>query len=143
LSLETGVTGLELALYLPPADGKRVKPGMPVKIAPSTVRREEFGMLAATVLDVSDFPATQQAMLATLRNDQLVQTFSAKGAPFAARVQLTLDPTTPSGFRWSGGVGPDVKLSSGSLAEGEVTVATRRPISYLIPWLRKISGLSE
>ncbi|MEH0070197.1 NHLP bacteriocin system secretion protein [Pannonibacter sp. Pt2-lr] len=142
LSIESGTAGLELLLYLPPNDGKRVVSGMPVQIAPSTVRREEYGMMEGTVAAVSDFPTTAQAMQAILRNDQLVQSFSSKGAPFAARVLLTPDANTPSGFAWSGGSGPEQQFSSGSLAEAEVTVAWRRPISYVIPWLRKVSGLA-
>ncbi len=142
LSIESGAAGLELLLYLPPNDGKRVVFGMPVQIAPSTVRREEYGMMEGTVAAVSDFPTTAQAMQAILRNDQLVQSFSSKGAPFAARVLLTPDANTPSGFAWSGGSGPEQQFSSGSMAEAEVTVAWRRPISYVIPWLRKVSGLA-
>lgn len=142
LSVESGATGLELLLYLPPSDGKRVHSGMEVQIAPSTIKREEYGMMKGTVADVSDFPSTAQAMQSVLRNDQLVQSFSAKGAPFATRIVLSPDATTPSGFAWSGGVGPEMQLTSGSLADGEVTVAWRRPISYVIPWLRKITGLA-
>jgi HlyD family secretion protein len=142
LSIESGSAGLELLLYLPPNDGKRVVSGMAVQIAPSTVKREEYGMMEGTVDDVSDFPTTAQAMQAVLRNDQLVQSFSEKGAPFAARVLLKPDPNTPSGFAWNGGTGPEQQFSSGSMVEAEVTVAWRRPISYVIPWLRKVSGLA-
>lgn len=142
ISVESGATGLELLLYLPPNEGKRVKSGMEVQIAPSTVRREEYGMILGRVAVVSDFPSTGEAMQAVLRNEQLVRTFTAGGAPYAARVRLTRDPRSPSGLAWSGGPGPDQIFSSGSLAEAEVTVAWRRPISYVIPWLRKITGLS-
>lgn len=142
ISVESGAVGLELLVYLPPNEGKRVKPGMEVQIAPSTVRREEFGMILGTVGEVSDFPSTAEAMQAVLRNEQLVRSFSGAGAPYAARVQLTRDATSPNGFAWSGGQGPNQQFSSGSLAEAEVTVAWRRPISYVIPWLRKITGLS-
>ncbi len=142
ISVESGAVGLELLVYLPPNEGKRVKPGMEVQIAPSTVRREEYGMILGTVGEVSDFPSTVEAMQAVLRNEQLVRSFSSAGAPYAARVRLTRDPATPSGLAWSGGQGPSQQFSSGSLAEAEVTVAWRRPISYVIPWLKKITGLS-
>jgi HlyD family secretion protein len=49
--------------------------------------------------------------------------------------------TTPSGYAWSNGKGPALTLSSGTVAEGDVTVETRRPISYVIPWLKKITAL--
>ena len=143
LGIESGVTGIELMLYLPPDHGKRVSPGMDVRISPSIVRREEFGTMIGTVEDVSDFPSTPQAMQATLQNDKLVAQLSPKGPPFAARVLIKTNPRTFSGFIWTGGNGPNVKLTSGTLADGEVTVAERAPISYVIPWLKKATGLDN
>jgi HlyD family secretion protein len=141
LSIEGGVTGTELILYLPPDQGKEVAVGMKVWVSPSTVKREEFGTLIGAVAEVSDFPSTPQAMMAVLQNDRLVQAFAPAGAPFASRVVLKHDATTPSGYAWSNGKGPAVTLSSGTVAEGDVTVETRRPISYVIPWLKKITAL--
>jgi HlyD family secretion protein len=141
IGIESGATGLELVLYVPSNDGKQVKVGMNVQVVPSTIRREEYGTLKGTIAEVSEFPVTAEALQATLHNSQMVQTFSSGGAPFATRVKLTLDPSTFSGFAWSGGSGPQLKLSSGSFANGEVTVSVRRPISYVIPWLRKTTGL--
>lgn len=141
VSIEGGVTGTELILYLPPDQGKQVAVGMNVWVSPSTVKREEFGTLIGTVAEVSDFPSTPQAMMAVLQNDRLVQAFAPTGAPFASRVVLKRDPSTPSGYSWSNGKGPAMALSSGTVAEGDVTVETRRPISYVIPWLKKITAL--
>lgn len=141
VSIEGGVTGTELILYLPPDQGKQVAVGMNVWVSPSTVKREEFGTLIGTVAEVSDFPSTPQAMMAVLQNDRLVQAFAPTGAPFASRVVLKRDPSTPSGYAWSNGKGPAMMLSSGTVAEGDVTVETRKPISYVIPWLKKITAL--
>jgi HlyD family secretion protein len=141
VSIEGGVTGTELILYLPPDQGKQVRVGMNVWVSPSTVKREEFGTLVGTVAEVSDFPSTPQAMMAVLQNDRLVQSFAPTGAPFASRVVLKRDSSTPSGYAWSNGKGPAATLSSGTVAEGDVTVETRRPISYVIPWLKKITAM--
>jgi len=143
LSVESGVTGLQAVVYLPPDQGKQVKPGMEVHISPSTVKREEYGTLLGTVVDVSDFPSTGQAMLAMLQNDKLVQQFSATGAPFAARIDLTPDPTTLTKYRWSGGSGPPTTITSGTIVESEVTVREEPPISFVIPALRKATGLDD
>jgi HlyD family secretion protein len=143
VSIESGVTGLQAVIYLPPDQGKQVKPGMDVRISPSTVKREEYGTLVGTVVDVSDFPSTGQAMQATLQNDRLVSQFSPRGAPFAARIDLTRDPTTVTGYRWSGGVGPATTISSGTIADAEVTVRELPPISFVIPALRKATGLDD
>ncbi len=142
-SIESGITGLQLILYLPPDQGKLIRPGMQARIGPSTVKREEYGMIIGKVLDISEFPATAQAMLAYLGNERLVQQFSARGAPFAAEIELARDPSTPTGYRWSGGTGPVTVLSSGTLADAEVTVREEAPISFVIPLLRKGTGLDR
>ena len=138
--IESGVTGLQLVVYMPPDQGKQVRPGMEVRISPSTVKREEYGTLVGTVREVSEFPATGQAMLATLGNERLVQQFSSAGAPIAARIDLVSDASTPSGYRWSGGKGPPAGLSSGTIASADVTVRETAPISFVVPSLRKLAG---
>ncbi|CAO3438054.1 NHLP bacteriocin system secretion protein [Azospirillum doebereinerae] len=141
VSIESGSSGLQLMLYIPPEHGKKLKPGMDVRIAPSTVRKEEYGTLVGTVAEVSDFPSTPQGMLAVLQNDRLVQQFSAKGPPFAVRVDLTRDAVSATGYRWSSGGGPPATVTSGTPAEGEVTIREQPPIAFVIPALRKATGL--
>src|SRR3546814_4707312 len=53
LTFQTGGSGLELLLYIPPQHGKKVQAGTPVQIAPSTAKREEFGTLIGTVKSIS------------------------------------------------------------------------------------------
>lgn len=141
IGIETGTADLQLVLYIPPDQGKRVRPGMPVRIAPSTVKAEEHGTLMGHVRSVSDFPTTAAAMRAVLGNDGLVQRFSVHGAPIVAEVALERDPAAPSGYRWSSGAGPAVVLTSGTLAEARVTVRSVAPITLIAPFLRKITGL--
>lgn len=141
VAMESGVTGIEVLLYLPPDRGKQAKVGMEVRVAPSTVTKEEFGTIVGTLAEVSDFPSTPQAMLATLQNERLVAQFSQKGPPFVARVALRRDPATTSGYAWTGGAGPATTLASGTLAEAEVTVERRAPITYVLPWLKSVLGL--
>ena len=141
VAVENGAAALQLMLYVPPRDGKMVRRGMLVHVSPSVSRREEYGTMIGRVVEVSDFPATQQAMLATLQNAELVTEFSARGAPIAARIALEPDRRTPSGYRWAGGSGPPMALSSGTLAGAEITVRRQSPISFVIPMLRRSSGL--
>lgn len=140
VAVESGVTGIEVLLYLPPDRGKQARVGMEVRVAPSTVTKEEFGTLLGTLTEVSDFPSTPQAMLATLQNERLVAQLSPKGPPFMARVALRRDPATASGYAWTGGAGPATTLASGTLADAEVTVARRAPITFVLPWLKTILG---
>ena len=141
LSIETAGEGLELVLYVPADQGKKITPGMVVQIAPATAKKEEFGTLRGKILEISEFPVSSEGMLAVLQNAQLVTRFSAQGAPYAARVKLVPDHTTPSGYAWSGGRGPPTLMSSGTTATAEVTVHTQAPITLVLPLLRERTGI--
>jgi HlyD family secretion protein len=143
VSIETAGHGLELVLYVAPDQGKKVAPGMPVRVEPVTFKKEEFGTLQGSVLAISEFPVSAEGMTAVLQNPQLVTRFSAHGAPYAARVALATDPATPSGYAWSAGKGPNVKLSSGTTAAAEVTVREQAPITLVLPLLRSWTGIAR
>jgi HlyD family secretion protein len=139
--IEDEGTKLEAVVYIPADQGKSVKPGFQVRLAPTTVKREEFGTMIGTVSNVSEFPVTPQGMTAVLHNDQLVKLFSKDGAPYAVSVLLEQDASTPSGYRWAVGQGPQVHLTSGTLAQAEITTRNRRPIDLVVPLLRKLTGI--
>ena len=118
IGIESEGDKLEAVIFVPAEQGKRIKPGMQVHVEPSTVKREEFGMMLGTIETVSDFPMTPQGMTAVLHNDTLVNRYTKEGAPYAAKVLLEQDPSTTTGYRWAVGNGPNVHLSSGTLARG-------------------------
>jgi HlyD family secretion protein len=142
LSIETAGKELELMLFIPPAQGKKVAPGMEVRIEPATIKKEEFGTLIGHVLDISEFPISPEGMQAQLGNAELVKLLSAQGAPYAARVGLVKDAASYSGYTWSAGGGPPLALSAGTTASAEVTVRTQAPVTLVLPLLRERIGIS-
>lgn len=141
VSIATAGDALQAVLYIPTKDGKRISPGMSVRIAPSTVKKEQHGTIIGQVLKISAFPSTKQGMLSVLQNDELVVEYSKDGAPYAARVDLLLDQTTSSGFKWTSGSGPNIAISAGTTLEAEVTVTEQAPINLIIPFVRKHTGI--
>lgn len=137
---EEGVK-LEAVIYVAETQGKSIKPDMLVHLAPSTVKREEFGTMVGTVLNVSDFPMTPQGIAAVLHNDSLVNQFTHDGAPYAVAVTLQQEPANASGYRWTVGKGPDVHLTSGTLAHAEITTRNQRPLDLVLPLIKKLTGL--
>ncbi len=131
-------TNLIGVLYISPADGKKVRPGMKVEIAPSTVKREEFGFMMGRVRAVSEIPSTAPGMMRILKNQKLVDTLSGDGAPFQVLVDLLPDPDTPTGFEWSSSRGPETEINTGTLCDGAVTVRQVRLISLVIPALEQL-----
>lgn len=139
VSLErTGEKGnLEALLYVDSKEGKILRPGMEVQIAPSIVKKEQDGVMIAKVRAVESFPSTRQGMMRVLRNEQLVEAFiaAAFGAPIAVRAELTSQAGTPSGYKWSSGEGPDLVLTSGTRCVAYVTTDTQRPLALVLPSL--------
>lgn len=140
LGIESAGQGLEAVAYIPTRHGKLVTAGMPVRIAPANVRREEHGSLLGTVRSISAFPSTREGMAAVLQNDALITTFSQDGAPYEVRIDLT-PGDTPSGYAWSSRQGPPVSLFSGTTLELDITVREQTPASLIVPLVRKQTGL--
>lgn len=141
VAIESEGEKLEALIYIPAERGKNVKQGMPVRIEPSTSKREEFGTMVGTVVSISDFPITPQGMAAVLHNENLVNRFSKEGAAYAATVSLEQDPETVSGYRWAVGQGPPIRLTSGTLTRAEITTRTQRPLDLVVPLLRRLTGI--
>ena len=141
VAIESEGRKLEALIYIPVERGKNVKLGMPVRIEPSTVKREEFGTMVGTVVTISDFPMTPQGMSAVLHNENLVSRFSKEGAAYAATVSLEQDPGTVSGYRWAVGKGPPIRLTSGTLTRAEITTRRQRPLDLVVPLFRRLTGI--
>lgn len=135
------IQDLEAVLYVPSAEGKKVREGMAVQISPTTVQREEYGYMEGTVSRISDFPATPEAMVRVLKNEQLVHVLSGGGAPYETYASLKLDPATLSGFRWSSSTGPATGIQSGTICSATITVDEQRPAEMVLPVLRRFLGV--
>ncbi|HEX6041344.1 NHLP bacteriocin system secretion protein [Longimicrobium sp.] len=131
------VKGLEAILYIPSVHGKKIRPGMEVQIAPSTVKKEEFGYLLGRVTYVSDFPVTPQGMQRVLKNEQLVTALSGDDAPYEIHADLVPESRNVSGLRWTSSSGPPILIKSGTMATAGVVVERRRPVEMVIPQLRR------
>ena len=138
LSVKSGSETINGLIYIPPADGKRVKIGMDALVSPSTVRREEHGAIRATIDFVSAFPVSPKGMVAVLQNRNLVEAFTQSGPPYSGRVVLNTDPSTESGFAWTSPKGAGVNISSGTLIDVEIKVARQAPISLVMPLLKEM-----
>lgn len=141
LTMEVTSDELMAVLFVPASDGKRVRPGMPARISPSTVKPEEYGYMLGEVSWVAEFPSTFRGMTRLLANEELVQNLMDEGPPIQIDVVLRRDPATPSGYRWSSSQGPELPISSGTLAGGSVIVRRERPINLVIPKIREELGI--
>ena len=141
LNLEVTSKDLMAVLFIPASAGKRVQPGMRVRVSPSTVKREEYGSMLGKVVWAAEFPSTQKGMTRVLGNEALVAKLMEEGPPIQVNVALDRDASTPTGYRWSSSTGPSLSISSGTLANGAVVVREERPIRLILPKVREKLGL--
>lgn len=132
---------LQALIYMSPDQGKQIKTGMIMHITPQTVKREEFGYMLGMVTKVADFPSSEPGMMRQLKNQSLVKQFSENGPPIAVFADLIPDPATASGFKWSSPKGPPLEIFSGTLCAGNVEIRSQPPLSLMIPYLKKKTGL--
>lgn len=129
---------LEAVIYVPAEKGKRIRPGMEVNVSPTTVQKEESGFMLGNVVDVSEYPASVQGMMLTLGNADLARQLSGNSSPIEVRVKLIRDSNTVSGYKWSTPKGPSIVIDGGTFCAGEVKIEKKRPISMVIPFIKKL-----
>ncbi|MBK6659467.1 MAG: NHLP bacteriocin system secretion protein [Proteobacteria bacterium] len=132
---------MEGIAYFAVERGKQVQKGMSLRITPRTVQRERFGSIEATVREVSAFPLTMDAVANTVGNTEVAQELTEGRSMIQVMADLGTDQQAPSGYKWTSGRGPADPVTSGTTAEVRVAVEFRRPLSFLIPLLKKWTGV--
>jgi HlyD family secretion protein len=125
--------GLQMLAYLPVSKGKRVVPGMQVLVTPTSVERDIYGSIRATVLSVGELPASEAELANRLNNAALVEQMMAGGAPIQVVIDLKTNKSTTSGLDWSSSDGPPIKITPGTTALATVSIREVAPIDLVIP----------
>ena len=148
LDLDTNSSDKKLIslAFFPAKDGKRLRLDQPVVITPSVTKAQRHGGISGKISTISPVHASESALLLKLGNQNLVDfvlnTSSSDKRP-SVEIATTLDEDdqTVSGFDWGGSEGPDLTLTSGTTTTIKVIVEQRRPINYVIPILRDLTGI--
>ena len=133
----------EAILYVPPfGEGKSIKPGMAVQLSPDNIKREEFGFIVGKVVSVSRFPVTREGMIAELHLTRTVDKLSSEGPVIRVEIELMTDQKTKSGYKWSSSLASSVQVTAGTLCTAQVKIKEQPPITLVMPWLKRVVGLS-
>lgn len=145
IELDTSRQGgaLESLAFFPAQDAKRIRVGQSVQVTPGTTKAQRHGSIVGTVVRVQALPVSEEALLNRVGSRSLVDALTTQSgsALIEVRTRLKRDRRTYSGYDWSGGAGPRLRLSAGTPTEVRVLVEQRQPISYLVPILRDLSGI--
>lgn len=134
---------LTAAFLVPGSDAGRIKMGDAALISPASAPPQRYGYLKGVVTSVTPYPTTQAAYASLIGSETLAkQIFDSQESKIPILVMVT--PTYQGGkLQWSGSKGPSWPITSGSLAKVKVIYHSKKPISYVIPWLRKVTGISD
>lgn len=124
---------LEAVMYVSAEEGGKIEPGMEAQIIPSIVNKEEYGFMTGRVISVDEYPVTEQSMLQTLGNEELVKILEEVGVPVQIKIDLIPDEHTASGYQWSSLSGPPLSIPSGTLVQGAVVISREKPLEKIIP----------
>jgi len=141
IEVEDATSTLVGVSYFPIKAGKKIHPGMVIHVTPDTVERERFGSMLGTVTAVSAFPVTREGIASLIGNTEVVASLMPQGPVIEVAAELSPDPSTVSGYKWSSSAGPAVRLTSGTTTTGRVVLEQRAPMTYLLPILRDLSGV--
>ncbi|MGU3493097.1 NHLP bacteriocin system secretion protein [Xanthobacteraceae bacterium A53D] len=141
LVIETGDPRLQALLYVPAENGKQIRPGMQVQLSPSVAKKEEYGSLIGTVINVDALPETERALAERLSNPDLARLFTRSGPPIQVEVRLDPGPKGHVSYAWTSERGQEIDLTSGTLLSGQITIRSGRPIALLVPAIRHWLGL--
>lgn len=102
-------------------EGGPIRPGMRVYLSPSTVSPERWGYLIAEVSSMRQGTATT----------------SKPASSYEVTVRLLPSRSSPSGYTWTIGRGPAIRLSDSTSATAFILVDSGRPIEKILPALRR------
>lgn len=133
--------------FFPIEKGKKIKVGDRVDIELKTVNTSEYGYLVGRVSHVSSYAESQKNIARLIQNDGLA-VYLTDQMPVAIQVNVALeeDSSTPSGYKWTSGQGPDIQIQTGTICQLRTTIERIRPIYYVFPiWELKFvtSSLSK
>ncbi|MCE5333480.1 MAG: NHLP bacteriocin system secretion protein [Desulfobacteraceae bacterium] len=131
---------VEAVAYFKLAEGKKIKPGMTIRLTPATVQRERFGSILAKVQTVSSYPVTTERVAKVTGNPEVASYLTRDERQIEVYAHLLKDEGSFSGFRWNLSTGPETQVTAGTLASAIVDIEERAPISFVIPLLKKPSG---
>jgi len=127
--------------FFSPSVAKRLKPGAPIRISPSTANRSVHGRIVGRVRAVSAYPVSAESVSHHIGNQALATQLLAGGHSIEVEVELMESAETASGYRWTSKAGPPLHFTAGTQSEAIATLEWRRPVAHLMSAFRTwISG---
>lgn len=133
--------------YLSQRDAQQINTDMAVLVTPVGMDRAQFGGIMGKVQKVNNLPSNLQQIAERIGSVAIAKEVSAMiENPVRVDLILQRDPRDQEpnhgGFRWSSPGSPPFPISSGNQLNLQITAQRVSPISLLIPFILKTSGVS-
>jgi multidrug efflux pump subunit AcrA (membrane-fusion protein) len=121
--------------FIPATEAFSIGVGAPAAVSPADApRAAQYGVIRGSVTAMSPTPVSADRISYIVGgNTSLVDYFLASGPVLEVTVELEQDPSTPSGYSWSIGQGPDVEIDAGSLSEVTVLLRDSPVLGWFTP----------
>jgi hypothetical protein len=121
----------EIFAVLRPGDAVRVTPGMSATVSPAGIPAAQYGSITSTVTEVRTLPLSPELLASiTAQNQALAQELTSVDSGVLVILQLDT-AQTPSGYAWTDGTGPNVRIPPASPLTVTITIAKRDPLGML------------
>lgn len=131
------VDDMIVVFFVPLTDAKKFKPGMEVRLTPSTVNEQEFGHMNGKIISVASSLASTQEMRDRLGDDLMVSGLQQQGPSLEVIVTINRDANTVSGYEWSNKKGAEIFIGDGTVMNANVITDSKAPITKLLPYLKE------
>lgn len=119
---------------LPFEDGSRIRAGMSVKVALSSIPLTQYGYLLGTVKEVFPYlTPLEPGPLTMFPSEELQAYVSHQKAFVIIKIEPLTDPKNPTHYQWTSTETPPYPIAEGVKGTVKVTLDIKRPISFLIP----------
>ncbi|RPE39104.1 HlyD family secretion protein [Streptomyces sp. Ag109_O5-1] len=122
---------LMAAVYVAGDKIGQIHPGQQVTLSVQSAPAQKYGLLEGTVSSVGQFPEAQGEISEFLGDSHLGTQFTTGGQPWKVLVRLA-PAGTPSGFRWTTGVGPPFGIESRTTVDADFHLPPLKPIDWLV-----------
>lgn len=128
--------------FVPIEEGKRIQLGTMVNIEPSNVNTQEYGAMLGRVTEISPFAVSPEMVTKTIHNSGLANYLTGgENATVMVIIEPKLNPKNYSGYSWTSGEGPPIKITTGTVCTIKAIVERIRPLYYVLPlsWLKNLT----
>jgi len=120
--------------FIPLANAQRIRDGLKVFVEFTTVNPQEFGRLEGRIQKFTNIPLNDQNIYQIISNNSLQKfLLGDMQVPVLIEIVPETDPKTPSGYKWTSGVGPPFKIDAGTTGNVRVVIDSVKPLYYVFP----------